>query len=180
MAKCIRCGKSTVVRGHVKLADAPICTPCFRSLGFKLNETATASIYKYDDIKDGKDAYYQKAIERRAQAYDQDQADRLGLKLSEYLAFSELDCSDQEMKVLRRINALLEDEDCNPDRIDYEREPGAPLSAFLGDELLYELKYTPDIKWLRIGSDGDKKRITGPAGINKLADKLSEKFNSLL
>lgn len=55
MAKCIRCGKSTLIRGHVKLFDAAICTPCFISLGFKLTDTAGAYLYSYDEIKDGKD-----------------------------------------------------------------------------------------------------------------------------
>lgn len=65
MAKCIRCGKSTVVRGHVKLRDAAICTPCFKQLGFKLTETAGAVSYYYDDIKDGKDCVAQNLARRR-------------------------------------------------------------------------------------------------------------------
>lgn len=67
MAKCIKCGKSTLVRGHVKLADGAICTPCFKSLGFKLTETAAAAYYKYDQIKDGKDAFYKK---KAAEAFE--------------------------------------------------------------------------------------------------------------
>lgn len=55
MAKCIRCGKSTVVRGHVKLADATICTPCFKELGFKIMDSTLARAWIYDDIKDGKE-----------------------------------------------------------------------------------------------------------------------------
>lgn len=65
MAKCIRCGKSTLVRGHVKLADAAICTPCFKQLGFKLTETAGASVYRYDDIKDGRDNLSRNMAARR-------------------------------------------------------------------------------------------------------------------
>lgn len=56
MAKCIRCGKSTLARGHVKLADATICTPCFKKLGFKITADAPlARAWVYDDIKDGKE-----------------------------------------------------------------------------------------------------------------------------
>lgn len=65
MAKCMRCGKNTIVRGHVKLADGAVCTPCFKSLGFKLTDTAGAAAYHYDDIKDGKDAMYAKRIQNR-------------------------------------------------------------------------------------------------------------------
>ena len=56
MAKCIKCGKSTLARGHVKLADATICTPCFKSLGFKITADAPlARAWTYGDIKDGKE-----------------------------------------------------------------------------------------------------------------------------
>ena len=56
MAKCIRCGKSTLMRGHVTLADATICTPCFKGLGFKITADAPlASSWTYGDIKDGKE-----------------------------------------------------------------------------------------------------------------------------
>lgn len=58
MAKCLKCGKSTIVRGHVKLADGAVCTPCFKSLGFKLTDTAGACTLSYDEIKDGKDMLY--------------------------------------------------------------------------------------------------------------------------
>ena len=70
MAKCMMCGKSTLVKGHVKLADGAICTPCFLKLGFKLSDTATSSTYKYDDIKDGKDAMYKKKVAEAAVEYD--------------------------------------------------------------------------------------------------------------
>ena len=66
MAKCIRCGKSTIVRGHVKLEDAAICTPCWKSLGFKITETAGASVYRYEDIKDGRDNLSRNLARRRA------------------------------------------------------------------------------------------------------------------
>ena len=65
MAKCIKCGKNTIVRGHVKLEDAAICTPCFKSLGFKLTDTAGAASYRYDDIKNGKDNLARSLAERR-------------------------------------------------------------------------------------------------------------------
>jgi len=65
MAKCIKCGKSTLVRGHVKLADAAICTPCFKSLGFKLTDTAGAAAYHYSDIMDGKDQVYNNMAKSR-------------------------------------------------------------------------------------------------------------------
>lgn len=50
MAKCMKCGKSTLIRGHVSLKDGAICTPCFKSLGYKLRETAAAKLYTYSEI----------------------------------------------------------------------------------------------------------------------------------
>lgn len=177
MAKCIRCGKSTIVRGHVSLADAAICTPCWKSLGFKLTETATASLYRYDDIKDGREAYDQKRWAESQARFAEAEADRLGLYYADYDTLEALDCSDNEMRTVERICALLEDEGCKTRRISFEREPGAPLSAYVGDKKLFELKYTKDVKWIRIGDDENKNRITGPAGINKLVDKLIEAYN---
>ena len=66
MAKCIRCGKSTLVRGHVKLADGAICTPCWKSLGFKLTETAGAVAYPYEDIRDGRENLSRNMARRKA------------------------------------------------------------------------------------------------------------------
>lgn len=65
MAKCLRCGKNTIIRGHVALSDGAVCTPCFKKLGFKLTETAGASSYYYDDIKEGKDMLQANLEKRR-------------------------------------------------------------------------------------------------------------------
>ena len=177
MAKCIRCGKSTLVRGHVKLADGAICTPCWKSLGFKLTETASSDSYRYDDIKDGRDAYDQKRWAASQAKFNEAESERLGLHYADYDTLDALGCIDYEMRTVERICALLEDEGCRTNRISYEREPGAPLSAYVGDKKLFELKYTKDVKWIRIGDDDEKHRIAGPAGINKLVNKLIEAYN---
>lgn len=184
MAKCIRCGKSTLIRGHIKLSDADLCTPCFRELGFtnKLTTTDIITIrgYKWNDIKDGRDTMIARENKKYWEKEYAKESERLGLHYADYRTLYKLECSDNEMKSVERVCALLADEDCNPKRIEYERDPGAPLSAFVGEELLYELKYTKDVKWIRIGQDGEKKRISGPAGITKLADKIIEKYRELI
>lgn len=58
MAKCIKCGKSTLIRGHIGLSDGALCTPCYRELGFKVTEAALAKSYTYDQIKNGKSALF--------------------------------------------------------------------------------------------------------------------------
>lgn len=50
MAKCMRCGKSTLVRGHVILKDGAICTPCFKELGYKILDAATSRQYTYAEL----------------------------------------------------------------------------------------------------------------------------------
>lgn len=99
---------------------------------------------------------------------------------ADFQTLDDLDCSTYEIKTIEKICALLEDERCKSRLISYEREPGGPLNAFVGDALLYQLRYTRDVKWIRIGADGDKVRITGPAGINKLADKLVNEYRKLV
>ena len=177
MAKCMRCGKSTLLLGNVKLADGSICYPCMRKLGFESYEQHTLHSNKYDDIKDGKDELTKKIWEKKNVEYNRKEAARLGLFYSDYKTLDHLDCSDNEMKAVERVCALLADEGCDPKKIEFEREPGAPLSAFIGDNKLFELKYTKDVKWIRIGDDENKHRITGPAGINKLVNKLVEAYN---
>ena len=178
MAKCIRCGKSTLIKGHVKLSDVDICLICFKELGFDKYDAMVGYNLKYSEIKDGKDAYDRKRWAKQREAENERESERLGLHFSDYSILNKLDCSDYEIKAVERVCALLADEGCDLRRISYEREPGAPLSAFVGDNLIYELKYTKDVKWIRIAPDPEKLRITGPAGINKHVNKLVEAYRS--
>ena len=59
MAKCMKCGKSTLIRGHVSLADGAICTPCYKALGFKITEAYLMKFKTYNEIAAGKDAMSQ-------------------------------------------------------------------------------------------------------------------------
>lgn len=181
MAKCIRCGGSLLLRGKVKLADAEICGKCYRELGFDVDQSGllTARSTKWADMKDGKAEYDRRRWAKRKAEFAKAEAERLGLFYSDYATLDALECLDNEMKAVERVCALLEDEGCNSRKITYERDPGCPLGAFMGDEMLYQLRYTKDVKWIRIGPDGEKKMISGPAGINKLAPKLVERYNSI-
>ena len=53
MAKCIMCGMTTSVRGHVELNDGAICEPCFKKLGFRPSEAKKMKKHSFFDIKDG-------------------------------------------------------------------------------------------------------------------------------
>lgn len=92
MAKCIKCGGSFLTRGRIKLADADICFKCFDSLGFD-HKTGIydGKSYKWDEIKDGRDAYQRNKARRHAQwlAENEDVVDLMD-------ALSEGDESDVE------------------------------------------------------------------------------------
>lgn len=179
MAKCINCNGSFLTRGKIKLKDAYICFKCADALGFDHKTLVmTGSLYSWDDIKDGADAYNQRRWKADAERDRQENAERLGLFFSDYGVLSDLGCSDNEMKAVERVCALLDDEGCDPSRIEYEREPDQPLTAFVGDNVLYQLKYTKDVKWIMINDE--KHRISGPAGINKHVDRLVERYKSCL
>lgn len=60
MAKCVRCGGSFLTRFKIKLKDAYICRQCTLELGFDKDFYLRSSLYSWDDIKDGRDAYYLK------------------------------------------------------------------------------------------------------------------------
>ncbi|MEE1171874.1 MAG: hypothetical protein U0K87_05920, partial [Ruminococcus sp.] len=134
----------------------------------------------WNDIKDGKVEYDRRRWAARKAEAAREESERLGLVYADFQTLDDLDCSTYEIKTIEKICALLEDERCKSRLISYEREPGGPLNAFVGDALLYQLRYTRDVKWIRIGADGDKVRITGPAGINKLADKLVNEYRKLV
>ena len=55
--KCERCGKSTMLRGKISLADAVICKSCFLDLGFSNDDMIHSPFYKYAEIKNGRAAY---------------------------------------------------------------------------------------------------------------------------
>ena len=185
MAKCIRCGKSTMIRGHVKLRDAAICRSCFKDLGFDAAvnsvDIITASLYTWDEVKDGHEEWQRKKWAKQREKFNRDESERLGLRFTDYGLLDKLDCSDNEMKTIERVCLVLDDEGCDPRKLSYEREPGCPLSAFVCDDLLYQLKYTKEIKWIKIAPDLENKiRITGPAGINKLAGRLAAAYNQII
>lgn len=70
MAKCKKCGRSLLI-GGVRLADAVICKSCLEDLGFANRiSSSTASLYKWDDVKDGIRAYWDRQNAKAAAHYE--------------------------------------------------------------------------------------------------------------
>lgn len=181
MAKCIRCGKSTLVKGHVKLADCAICTPCFKSLGFKLTDTATASMYKYDEIKDGHDAMIQRRIIETAARADKAEADKLGLNIKLIKQLDNAGATDPERRILGAICAVLEDESRDTDVIDVALGDNGSLLLMIDGVVFIRYKSDAGVKWIAFENEGGEKvRITGPARINAMADRVVEAYDSAL
>lgn len=179
MAKCIKCGKNTLVRGHVKLADSAICTPCFKSLGFKLTETAGATIYKYDEIKNGKDAYYENKINESAARYDQEQTQERGFKFAHYGELRDLNATDGEMEMFEVVCEILDDEDLDADQLELVRKSDSYLSIVLGPTDVARIKYTDRVKWILFPYGSNEKiRISEAADVNSCASELVEAYRT--
>lgn len=179
MSKCIKCGKSTVVRGHVKLADAAICTPCFKSLGFKLNDTLTASLYRYDDIKNGRDKYYQRKIEEDVNKYDAESARSLGISLQQFRQLEAAGSTEMENKILGMICALLRDERRNPDALDVALGDNGSVLVMINGVVIMRYKADAGVKWICFEHEGGEKiRISGPARLNSMAERIAQAYDS--
>ena len=181
MAKCMKCGKSTLVKGHVKLADGAICTPCFRSLGFKLGDVTTSSQYKYDDIKDGHDAMIQRRILETAARADRSEAEDLGITIKLVRQLDKAGATDPERRILGAICAVLADESRDIDVIDVALGDNGSLLLMIDGVVFIRYKSDAGVKWIAFENEGGEKiRITGPARINAMADRIVEAYDSAM
>ncbi len=177
MAKCIRCGKSTIVRGHVKLADAAICTLCFKSLGFKQNDTLTASLYKYEDIKDGRDAYYQNRLKERL-------ADAAKDSWTVKMTGGERDtvCTEEERAIYNRIVTILARAGLDTEPVRLTRKSDNYVSAVMDSGSEYgamdiaRIKYTNRAKWIVICPKSERIPLQSFEDVDELADRIIEAY----
>lgn len=169
MAKCMKCGKSTLIKGHVKLADGAICTPCFRSLGFKLADAAMANIYKYDEIKEGLDNYY---LNKHKEHVRQDVLDSLSVKVSNYGQERERIATESELEIFEIVRELSDREE-----LQLVRKSDNYVSAVIGDWDLARFKYTSRAKWIMfpvVESGSVKNKISDPQDVRSFADLIAE------
>lgn len=174
MAKCIRCGKSTVVRGHVKLRDAAICTPCFKQLGFKLTETAGAVSYFYDDIKDGKDEYYENMRKKKIKDAV---LSSVSVRMSGAGYNRELICTEEEREIYDIIRSLCDDANYESDWLELVRRNDEYVTIIInssdGSPLeLARLKYTNRAKWIRFAPEFEKIQLTDTEDITNYTENI--------
>ena len=142
MAKCIRCGKSTALRGTVQLKDAAICGKCAKALGMDKTEILIATQYRYDDIKDGMDAYYAKQIIKRSVLQDIEDR-KIGLKVANYGQERELVCTEEEREIFDLISDHFPTDELRLVRVsdDY-------VTIKRNEWDIARIKYTNRAKWI--------------------------------
>lgn len=174
MSKCIRCGKSTVLRGHVSLKDSAICTPCFLSLGFKLSDIGLAKmLYSYDDIKDGKEAMDERNRAERNRKYAQKCADKFGLTVPHYHQLSSIGATDMEKKIFSRIHAVLLDDGKDADIIEITAGERGSVALSVGGTVFITYKADEGVKWIVFENESPEKiRIAGAGRMNSLAPRI--------
>lgn len=177
MAKCVRCGKSFLGRGKIKLADEEICFKCYDELGFdhKLGINI-GSQYKWNDIKDGYDAM-------RAREYAAKQAREaasIGLNLKLLRQLHSAGATDPEIRLTSAICSVLSDEGRDIDVLDVALGDAGSLLMMIDGTVLIEYKSDEGVKWIRFNSEGDNKvRISGPARINAMADRVVAAYDAV-
>ena len=173
MAKCIHCGKSTLAHGHVKLADAVICGKCFRALGFDNHDVLTSSSYKYDEIKNGRDAYYKLRIAKRIMANKDSY-----LEVQNHGQIRDLKCTDEEQQIYDRIIEVLSDAGVDISPMELVRKSDDYVSACMkssgdyGDMDIARFKYTDRAKWIKTGDGFKKFSISAPTDVLSLSEEL--------
>lgn len=175
MKNCMKCGKSSL-HGGIHLADKTfVCNKCYKSLGFSVMEAIKNApvTYTWDDIKDGKDAYVTRSVNRLAAEYDADQTKELGLLYSSYSEFNGLDATEDEMLIFDGFREILADEDMDPQELFLVRDSDSYLTACFGPVPIVNYKASARAKWVAFpGVHDDKVRISSPSDVNSLADLL--------
>ena len=176
MSKCVRCGKSFLTRGKIKLADAEICFKCYDELGFdhKIGIYGGDS-HKWEEIKDGRDAMYAREYAKQNAI----EAANLGLTPKLYKQTKDIAMTNLEVKVLRAICSALSDENRDIDVLDAVLGDNGSVLLMIDDVVIIEYKLDEGVKWIRLLNESDEKiRITGAAVINKMADRIVAAYDA--
>lgn len=184
MAKCIRCGKSTALRGTVQLKDATICGKCAKALGMDKTEILIATQYRYDDIKDGMDVYYAKQTIKWATLQDIEDG-KIGLKVVNYGQERDLNCTEEERQIYDNILTALSDAGLDTSCMELVRKSDNYVSACMrssnegyGLMDVARFKFTDRAKWIKAGLAFDKTPIGAPEDVLSMGDGLIENYRA--
>ncbi|MEE1246098.1 MAG: hypothetical protein UHL70_02470 [Acutalibacteraceae bacterium] len=159
MAKCIKCNGSFLTRGKIKLKDAYICFKCADALGFDHKTLVlTGSLYSWDDIKDGYDAY-------RARKYA---AEKPTVKIANYGQLRDINATDEESEIFDQLRTISGAND-----LKFVRRSDSYVTAAIGPTDVARFKYTARAKWIRFPYvSNDKIPLASVESVSDLHDEI--------
>ena len=184
MAKCIRCGRSGmgVLHQAIKLKDKNmICFKCYKELGgTPMKDITTAPLtYSYDDIKDGFEAMANRRLSETILKANMEEVEKFGITLKLVNQLNKAGATDPEKRLLGAICSVLADEGRDIDVIDAALGDNGSLLLMIDGVVFIEYKSDEGVKWIRFDNEGQEKvRITGPARINAMADRVVAAYDS--
>lgn len=152
MAKCMKCGKSTLVRGHVALKDGTICTPCYKALGYKITDAATSKLYTYAEIA---------GLNEPAPS----------VNFADYGQERDVNATNEELEIFEAIKKATGRDLC------LVRKSDSYVTAVLGEWDLARFKYTQRAKWISFPAaevGPPKHKIASPEDAAGFAELLAE------
>lgn len=175
MANCVRCGSSFLMKRKVKLKDALICGKCYNELGF--DNYLISEMYKWDDIKDGRDAYN----DRQNREYWEKEAKKHGLTSPHYRQLTSIGATDMEEKIFVSIYALLKDEGKDADVIEVTSGDNGSVCLSVDGTVFITYKADGGVKWIVFENESPEKiRISGAGRMNSLTPRIVQAFDSTM
>lgn len=140
MSKCVRCGGSFLTRRKIKLKDAEICGKCYKELGF--DNPLTSDLYKWEDIKDGRDAYRLKEKKKQIKEAVLSSITITGTGPRELI------CTEEEREIFNHIFKAFEDNGRDTDELVLVRKSDNYVTVVYNEWDLLRIKFSQNAKWI--------------------------------
>ena len=123
----------------------------------------------------------QRRILETAARADRSEAEDLGITIKLVRQLDKAGATDPERRILGAICAVLADESRDIDVIDVALGDNGSLLLMIDGVVFIRYKSDAGVKWIAFENEGGEKiRITGPARINAMADRVVEAYDSAL
>lgn len=174
MAKCIRCGGSFLTRFKIKLKDEYICRNCALELGFPKDFYLRSTLYSWDDIKDGRDAYLLKQEKKKIKQEAILNAVN-SVKMAHYGEERDLICTEQEREIFEILKELMRTAGFDDSPLGLVRMSDSYVTAKIDSWDVARLKYTNRAKWILfpvVSRSDEKIRIGSPEDVRAFGDQV--------
>lgn len=176
MAKCVRCGGSFLTRFKIKLKDEYICRNCALELGFPKDFYLRSTLYSWDDIKDGRDAYLLKQEKKKIKQEAILNAVN-SVKMAHYGEERDLICTEQEREIFDIIKDMLRGLGYDDSLLRLVRVSDSYVTAKIEPWDVARIKYTPRAKWVlfpSIDCADQKNRISSPEEVRAFSEQVQK------